>query len=178
MPDYDYPEDVPVGDDALARIAQLAADLRVAKGDVEEIENALKTAKDLMLQIAEHDLPEALATVGMSEVRLADGTRVSVADNIFARITAENEQAAFGWLNQHGHGNLIKREFKIAFGRDQEDWAATFETNLGAQGVQYDRKQGVHHSTLKSFIKGQLEDGVELPEDIFGVHRKSVAKLT
>jgi hypothetical protein len=179
MPEtYDYPESVPVSNDSLAKISRLAVELRLAKAQVEDAENALKLAKDQMVQIAEYDLPEAMAAVGMGEVRLSDGTRVSVSDNIFARITDANQQAAFEWLNEHGHGNLIKREFKIGFGRDQEQWAADFETVLGTQGVSYDRKQTVHPSTLKSFVKGQLEDGVEIPEDVFGVHRKSVAKLS
>jgi hypothetical protein len=50
--------------------------------------------------------------------------------------------------------------------------------SLTTQEVSYDRKQAVHSSTLKSFVKGQLEDGVEIPEDVFGVFRKTVAKLT
>ena len=179
MPEtFDYPEQLPVGDDALSRISRLAVELRQAKAQVEDAESALKAAKDQLIQIGEHDLPEAMAAVNMSEVRLSDGTKVSVADNVFARITDHNKDAAFMWLNNNGHGNLIKREFKIGFGRDQEQWAAEFETTLGTQGVQYDRKQAVHPSTLKSFVKGQLEDGVDIPEEVFGVHRKSVAKLS
>ena len=175
---YDYPETAPVGDDALARIARLATELRQAKAAVEDAETALKRANERVVQIAEHDIPEAMASVGMSELRLADGTKVTVSDNIFARITEANQQAAFEWLNENGYGNLIKREFKIGFGRDQEEWAHEFESLLDTQGVSFDRRQAVHPSTLKSFVKNQLEEGAEIPEDVFGVHRKSVAKLS
>lgn len=174
----DYPDQAAVGSDALAVISQLSVDLRIASRDVSEIEDALKAAKELQSQIAEHDLPEAMAAVGMGEVKLSDGTKVTVKDDIYARISAENATEAHAWLNENGHGNLIKREFKIAFGRDQEEWAEKFETNLTSQEVAYDRKQAVHSSTLKSFVKGQLEEGVEIPEDVFGVFRKTVAKLT
>ncbi len=174
----EYPEQAAVGSDALAVISQLSVDLRIASRDVSEIEEALKIAKELQLQIAEHDLPEAMAAVGMGEVKLSDGTKVTIKEDIFARISAENAIEAHAWLNDNGHGNLIKREFKIAFGRDQEEWAEKFEVSLTTQEVSYDRKQAVHSSTLKSFVKGQLEDGVEIPEDVFGVFRKTVAKLT
>jgi len=174
----DYPDVAPQNDDALSQISRLAIDMRQASRNVEQLEEQLKAAKEQLTQISEHDLPEAMAAVGMGEVKLSDGTKVTVKDNIFARITAENAIEAHAWLCDHGHGNLIKREFKIAFGRDQEEWAEKFQAGLTAQNVAYDRKQAVHSSTLKSFVKGQLEDGEEIPEELFGVHRQTVAKLT
>ena len=46
------------------------------------------------------------------------------------------------------------------------------------EGVKYDRKQAVHPSTLKSFVKQSLENGEDIPEDVFGVYRQTVAKLS
>lgn len=175
---HDYPDVAPAGEDALAKIARLAQEQRQAAQAVRKAEQALEDAKEHFKQLSESDLPEAMDAVGMGEVKLSDGTTVSVSDQIFARISNDNMLTAHQWLNEHGHGNLIKREFKIAFGRDQEDWATSFEGTLEKEGVRYDRKQAVHPSTLKAFVKQQLENGEDIPEEVFGVYRQTVAKLS
>jgi len=167
-----------VSEDSLAKIARLADDQRKAAHAVAEAEAVLKARKEELVQVAEHDLPEAMFAVGMGEVKLKNGTTVSVSDRIQARISKANEAAAFKWLEENGQAGLIKREFKIGFGRDQEEWAAEFEAKLGTDNVGYTRKQAVHPQTLKAFVREQLEDGVEIPEEVFGVFRQTVAKLT
>lgn len=174
----DYPDVAPAGEDALAKIARLAQSQREAAQLVERAEQALDDAKGQLKQISEVDLPELMATVGMGQIKLSDGTTVSVSDRIHARISQDNMADAHTWLNANGHGNLIKREFKVGFGRDQEEWATAFEDTLANEGVKYDRKQAVHPSTLRAFVKQQLEDGENIPEDVFGVYRQSVAKLS
>jgi len=173
----DYP-DVVASEDSLARIARLAEEQRKAAQAVADAEEALKSRKKELVQISEHDLPEAMLAVGMGEVKLKDGTTVSVSDRIQARISKEHEAAAFKWLEDNGEAGLIKREFKIGFGRDQEEWAAKFEEGLGKDNVGYTRKQAVHPQTLKAFVREQLEEGVEIPEEVFGVFRQTVAKLS
>jgi len=175
---HNYPDVAPVGEDSLAKIARLAQGQRQAAQAVQTAEQNLEDAKERLRQISEVDLPEIMATVGMGEVKLADGTTVNVSDRIQARISAAHLAEAHKWLNENGHGNLIKREFKIAFGRDQEAWASSFEGTLDNEGVRYDRKQTVHPSTLKAFVRQSLEDGEDIPEDVFGVYRQTVAKLS
>lgn len=174
----DYPETAPVGEDRLTRITQMAHDLRVAQRRVSQAEAALELANKAVAQLAEFDIPEAMLAVGMSQIRLTDGSTLKVEDKIFAQISQDRTAEAHGWLNENGFGNLIKREFKIVFGRDQEEWASTFEVKLDTEGVNYDRKQAVHPSTLKAFVKQQLEDGTGIPEEVFGVYRRTVAKLS
>lgn len=173
----DYPE-IDASEDSLARIARLAEEQRNAAQAVVDAEAVLEARKNELVQVSEHDLPEAMRAVGMGEVKLEDGTTVSVSDRIQARISKAHESAAFAWLEDNGFAGLIKREFKIGFGRDQEDWAAKFEATLSTEEVGYTRKQTVHSSTLKAFVREQLEDGVEIPEEVFGVFRQTVAKLT
>ena len=173
----DYPEAL-VDEDSLAKIARLADEQRKAAQAVADAEAVLAARKEELVQVSEHDLPEAMFSVGMGEVKLKNGTTVSVSDRIQARISKAHEAAAYTWLEDNGFAGLIKREFKIGFGRDQEDWAAEFEAKLGTEEVGYTRKQAVHPSTLKAFVREQLEDGVEIPEDVFGVFRQTVAKLT
>tara|TARA_Y100000004_G_C8950510_1_gene428247 strand:- start:559 stop:1086 length:528 start_codon:yes stop_codon:yes gene_type:complete len=173
----DYPEPV-ASEDSLAKIARLAEEQRKAAQAVADAEAALKARKEEMVQISERDLPEAMLAVGMSEVKLQDGTTVTVADKIHARITKANEAAAFKWLEDNGEAGLIKSEFKIGFGRDRQDWASGFQQTLDADNIAYTRKQSVNHQTLGAFVREKLEDGVEIPEEVFGVFRQTKAKLT
>jgi len=43
-------------------------------------------------------------------------------------------------------------------------------------GYTFEAKQSVHHSTLKAFVKSQMEDGVVFP-DMFSIFIKDVAVI-
>jgi hypothetical protein len=74
---------------------------------------------------------------------------------------------------------LIKREVKVEFGKDQEEWAQELERELKGwkHPLKVDVKRGVHPSTLASFVTEQLQEGVEIPLDTFGVYRQRAAKI-
>ena len=74
---------------------------------------------------------------------------------------------------------LIKRLFSIEFGREEEKWADKFERDCKQRKKQLHlkRKKFVHPQTLQAFIRGQLEEGVAVPLDIFGVFRQRFVKV-
>ena len=72
------------------------------------------------------------------------------------------------WLEDQGHGGLIKRTVSVAFNRDQENEAVKLMDELSSEfsGVSQDHK--VESATIRAFIREQLEEGVDFPMDMFG----------
>lgn len=175
-------------DAALARVSELARKQADLEQQVADAEAKVKDLKAKLARVTELELPEALDAVGLAEVKLLDGSKVSVDTEYFANISAERQGPAYEWLRDQGHGDLIKNELKTTFGRGEDDQAAELMAEMDARGISYSNAQTVHPQTLKAFVKEQLEAesdltpedieaGKALPRALFGVHKKRVAKV-
>lgn len=83
----------------------------------------------------------------------------------------------FKWLDDHGYGKIINRELKLVFDRDDEATARAIEADLKSQNLNVARNYGIHPQTLSKFVRDCLKEGIDIPEDVFGVNRRRVAKL-
>lgn len=177
---FDYSEfkDGP-GDNLLARLSGLALDQKRAEAEVARLEEELKTAQARLRDIAEHQLPALMDEAEMSEFTTKDGIKISVKEVIRGSIPASNASKAFAWLEEHGHDNLIKREFKIEFGKDEEAWAKKFARDLAKRKrpLKVQLKRTVNPRTLQAFVREQLEEGVDIPLNLFGVFRQRFSKI-
>ena len=177
---YDYTEQKAApSTDLLTRISELATAQRLAETKLEEADLEAKKCKEALRVIAEVQLPALMDEAGMAEFTTRDGIQVKVAETVRATIPAAFQAEAFGWLKANGHDQLIKREFKIEFSRDEESWAEKFERELREreQPLKFEVKRSIHPSTLASFVREQLEEGVAIPLDAFGVHRQKASKI-
>jgi hypothetical protein len=165
--------------DALVRITTMAALLvgaieRVAKADAE-----LKAAKETQRRLEQDDLPELMRELTLTEIKLADGSAVTVVNEVDCSITEERRPAAHAWLEEHGFGGLIKTAVTVDFARDEREAAAQcavqIEETLGRPAQVGER---VHPATLKAFVKEQLAAGAGVPFDLFGVRPYAKAKIT
>lgn len=168
-------------DEDKASIASLAEKQLSLKTEIENLEELLKEKKKDLQRVEEHDLPEAMDRIGMSEFKLTDGTKISVGSFYNASIPAERKDEAFDWLDEHGHGSIIKAAVKTEFGRGSLEGAKAF-LEYARRFNQLDQEpvldQGVHWQTLRAFVKEQVEEGAGLPLDLFGVYIGRKAKIT
>lgn len=179
---YDPSEEAakpPAATDALARLAVLAEQQEEAETQVEEIEEALRVAKYRLRDIAEVQIPEAMDEAGVEEFTTSSGLKISVAEKILGSLSEERSEAAFAWLAEHGYSELIKREFKIVFNKDEEQWAEAFAQELTEREhpLRHEIKRAIHPSTLQAWVKEQLREGVDIPLDTFGVYRSRKSKI-
>ena len=105
----------------------------------------------------------------MSEIRLANGSRVKAEPFVTAHISKAKAEEAHSWLVEHGFGDLIKREVTAKFGKGDDNYSIAVEA-LQAKGIDVDTKEAVHHMTLKAFAKEQMEQGTDIPVDLFGLY--------
>lgn len=163
-------------DGEVRRIAELANKQLDLERGVAELEDQLKAKKEQLRVVQEHDLPDALAEAGVSEIRLADGSRVKAEPFVTAHITKAKAEEAHMWLVDNGFGDIIKREVTAKFGKSDDNWKIAVEA-LQARGIKIETKEAVHHSTLKAFAKEQMEQGTDLPVGLFGLYSGFKSKI-
>ena len=168
-----------IGDSLLAQLSVLAAEQQEAERDVEELAGRLDQAKDRLRRLSEQQIPELMDMAGVAEFTTSDGLKLKVSETIRGSIPQATAGEAFRWLEENNYGHLIKREFKIEFGRDEERWAAEFEAELKQRSrpLRHEIKRAVHPQTLGAFVRGLLEEGRDVPMDLLGVFRQRRTKV-
>lgn len=163
----------------LHEIAKLAERQIELENLVATKEEELKHAKDLLRQLSENDLPEALTATGLSEVTLANGRKVTVEMDYHAAIPKAKKQDAFSWLRDHGFEGIIKRSVSFAFGRGDDTLADEFLEIVARKfpDVGYKDDETVHPQTLKAFVREQMQEGSDIPHDAFGIFVRRIAKI-
>lgn len=167
------------GDNILASLSALALEQKRAEVAVAKAEEALALATAELKRISEQTIPDLMDVAKMEEYTTSDGIKIKIGVKIRGSIPKATEAQAFQWLMDQKHDDLIKREFKIQFGKNEEAWAKKFLADLQKRKrpLAFELKRTVHSSTLASFVKGQLETGVDFPMDIFGVYRQRASTI-
>lgn len=159
-------------------ISTLAQQQLELEKEVKEYERILEEAKESLRHIQEVLLPEAMATVGMSEFKLANGAKITIKDDVYASLRADYILDAVKWLDGMGLGDIVKDDVTVKFGRGDSDKAKDIVSYAQAQGYNVSEKMSVHPQTLKATVKEQLARGVQFPEEFFSINpvKKSVIK--
>lgn len=177
----DAAERVP-SDEGLRTVAALAARLVWLEREIEEDEDALKTKRAELHRVRTSDLPDAMAEIGLSEFKLADGSAVTVGPFVSASVSYENPDRAkaLSWIVEQGDGAIIKHTVAVPFDRDSDADVARLKALLREHG--FDERiaetETVHASTLKAYIKDKVAQGVAVPLELFRGFVGSAAKVT
>jgi len=107
--------------------------------------------------------------MGISSLKLADGSAVDVKPYYAANISLKNREAAYNWLRSNGLGDIIKNEITVSFGRNEDNKAADYANLAKGQGFQPTQKLKVEPMTLKALVRERIEAGKEMPTELFNV---------
>ena len=167
----DMEKDIPIPkQEDLQGIAALGVLQQQLTSSVADLENSLSLLKEELRQVVEVALPESMLNLGLTSFALQDGTKLQIKTFYRGSISKANEVEAFKWLNTNGHADLIKNEVKSIFGKGEDGDAYKLMQMLNEEDINYENKKAVHPSTLKAFVKEQIERGKSLPLDILGVY--------
>ena len=114
-----------------------------------------------------------LSEMGLSFLKLADGSSIEVKTNYRAHIKEDNKERAFNWLRENGLGDIIKNEISVSFGRNEDNKAADYAELAKSQGLNPMQKLKVEPMTLKALVRERIEAGKELPTELFGVYTEN-----
>ena len=132
-------------------------------------EDNIKNTKKELDHLSGEIIPTMMAEMGLSHLKLMDGSSVDVKPNYSASITIANREAAFGWLRNNGLGDIIKNEISVSFGRNEDNKAADYAALAEERGYQPTQKLKVEPMTLKALVRERLEAGKEMPTEIFNI---------
>ena len=162
----------------LTSLADQVKKLRNLEDQLKAEEEALKNKQREAQRISGEVIPTLLSEMGLSSLKLADGSAVEVKPYYAANISLKNREAAYNWLRENGLGDIIKNDVTVSFGRNEDNKAAEYANLAKSQGYQPTQKLKVEPMTLKALVRERIEKGVEMPMDIFNVFVGSRTKLT
>ena len=162
----------------LTSLADQVKSLRTLEDQIKADEELLKNKKRELERISGEVIPTMLSEMGLSSLKLADGSAVDVKPYYGANISEKNREAAYNWLRSNGLGDIIKNEIIVSFGKNEDNKAAQYANLAKGQGYQPTQKLKVESSTLKALVRERIEKGVEMPADIFNVFVGNRTKIT
>ena len=158
--------------DKTQNLNKLAAKVKELQGinqAIETLEESLKNTKKDYEALSGEIIPTMMSEMGLSELKLMDGSAVEVKPYYAANISVKNRDSAYSWLRSNGLGDIIKNEITVSFGRNEDNKAAEYANLAKGQGYQPTQKLKVEPMTLKALVRERIEKGLEMPTDIFNV---------
>ena len=143
--------------------------LRAMEDQFKIMEEALKEKKKEIDRVSGEVIPTMLSEMGLSQLKLADGSAVDVKPFYSASISAQNKEKAYQWLRNNGLGDIIKNEISVSFGRNEDNKAANYAELAKSNGFQPTQKLKVEPMTLKALVRERIEAGKEMPTELFNV---------
>ena len=150
----------------LQAIRDAGAQLRDAEREKADIEERLRETNQKIQELQFKKLPDLMHEAGIDRLGLPAHGNLPACDaklqpfyraNIAADWPPEKRQEAFNWLEDHGHGDLLKVSVTVQFGRGDLDKARELEGKLAAMGMQPSIGMSVPWTTLTAWLKEQVE---------------------
>lgn len=188
-PAFISPDDVsPAAPDRLQALRKLVATARDQEAEKAGLEERITTLSKALNTLYSTTLPDLMDEIGIASIALpADGNLPPVtaqlkpyyAANIQAKWPEQQRKAAFDWLDQHGHGDLIKTEVTVLFPREERAEASELLEELRGEGLEPVIKENVSHQTLTAWLKEQVErSGILPPLELLGATVGRIVRLS
>ena len=152
------------------KLADKIKELQAHQQQLAVQEDAIKQKKKDIEHLSGEVIPTMLSEMGLSFLKLQDGSSVEVKTNYSATITQANKEAAFNWLRENGLGDIIKNEISVSFGRNEDNKAADYAELAKGQGLEPQQKLKVEPMTLKALVRERMEAGKEMPTELFNIY--------
>ena len=177
----DFLEDAGEETIALDEVMRYVSAMDQLGSEIEREESKLKELQRQYKVLAETTVPDLLARNNLEELKLANGRKLTIKEDVYARIPADpfSKQVALDWLGRNGGAQMVKDMLVL------DDPSEDLILELSNKGVNYSHKKEVNTNTLTAFFrevlglkKGKtasvaLED---VPKE-FGVYIRHEAKL-
>jgi hypothetical protein len=164
------------------QISELSAMVKELVRIRQQLEDLEETRKDLAkqeLRLGGELIPSKMDELGVSSLTVNE-RKVTCKPFYSAKIKPESEPQAFDWLEESGHGDVIKGELIVPYRRPDRETALSIKQYIReTYDIEANVKLGVHHSTLRALARELVEDeGVVPPPDLFDmfIGRQTIIK--
>ena len=161
-------------------IAAECIKLKRKEDEISDLEEQLKKKKEEADFISSSVIPELLAEQGLSEIKLADGSKVSVKKEFRATVPKDDtkRENALLWLRTNGLGDIIKNNVSVTFGKGEDNKAQQLLDLAAENGFEPEQKSDVAWATLSALFRERIESGLDMPSEVFSTWIKDKTKIT
>lgn len=176
---FEEDSEVVITGEMLLNITQLAAQVVAGEKAVAAIEEKLKDAKARLKQVQEIDLPDAMEACNLINFTTTHGHGIEVTKTLYASIAQKSKDAAAAWLVDNELAALVQENVVASFDKGQHAEVLRLVNVLRAMGeYNVSTTTTVNTGSVKSAIKELLEEGVEVPLELFGAYFAKKAVVT
>jgi len=161
-------------------IADQCQKLKALEDEIIKAEEHVDSLKAKARDISERVIPELLAEQGLSSLKLADGSSVTVKREYRCTLPKDDSRRedAYKWLRENGLGDIIKNNVSVTFGRGEDDKAQQLLDLAASKGFNPHQKSDVAWNTLTALFQERVESGLDMPSDVFSTWIKDTTKIT
>lgn len=158
--------------------------MRARKELKQRLEDRLKEINQEINTLEHRTLPDLMTEAGVDRLGFPDDNfDLKLTPYYHANIPAswpeERKQAAFRWLEENGHGDLLKVVVSVQFGKRDIEKARALQKQLIDQGHITSFAQNVNWSTYTAWLREQTETyHIELPQDLLGLTIGQIVKVS
>jgi hypothetical protein len=186
LPDYSDHQEKPTGDNLLL-LKKSALEMLELDQEIDTKTAELKELTKRRKAFSEDILPRLMVDMGLDKISIVGGVSVVVKKAVRCGEPPQDPDKKKQWtsyLQDTGNDGLVKREFKISYGRDATEWAKTFRQMVQDAAVQehaaVTEKETVNAQTLMAFLRKEIEahpDKLEELLSMFGAIRQVYAEI-
>lgn len=170
------------------RLTELGRELVWQDQQISRLEADLEAHRRRRDEIAHREMPDYMREIGQDRIGLMElGLDLVLAPYYRANIAVgwdqDRRDAAFGWLEAHGHGALIRSTLSVEADRGSLEALRSaiphIRAVLSEAGIEAEINlhRSVPHTTLTAFVREQVEAGREVDLERLGAQVGSVVKI-
>jgi hypothetical protein len=173
--------DGPMTEDTLVKLQRYTEEFLMLTKDIKTASEAIASKSEDLQRLSREKIPGLLNSVGLSEIRLSRGAKLTVEDKIKASVNksdvfmahkemikAEKDPKEEKTAEEEGYSpaqeavdSLFKKQIVIL--SDTEDLPEEFVNYMLDNDIPYDKVFSIHHSTLSKYVREKIESGKDVP---------------
>lgn len=180
-------ESVEPGEDKLERVRRELGRARTLEMEVENLRQRLTEKSAMLLEMKQKTLVDIFDEARVSKLGIppegnVPGYEIEIRPYYKANIPVEwpKEQRAeaFGWLTEHGHGDLLRQTVTVSFGPKTIKAQRALAAFLKKNKMDWSSEYGVPWNTLTAWLKNEIEVNKRTPPlDLLGATVGRVASV-
>lgn len=161
--------------DKLDKAREKLSELRDLEKEKQDLGVRLTKINEDMRIIKEKNLVELFDAAGIDALGLPPSGNlpayeVELTEYFHASIPEDKKSEAWQWMKATKNEDLVKTEFKVAFGLTSAARAKKFEAGLKKLVKdQYEKKQSVPWNTLTAFVKAEFKAGRTMTKKVMAI---------
>ena len=165
---------------ALEELADLIHVLGLKEDAKENMKTELGFLNKEIEILRSEKIPELLARYDLSEIKLKNGKKISITQKYFCSLPKNDltkRDSSLAWVQKNNGSDIIKSTINISFSKEEFKAFKSTKDILFKNQIPFLEKEDIHPATLKAYLKESIEQGLEVPHNLFNLFIKNDTKI-